>query len=262
MLLTTIFATATISTISGTVLYLISKDDKRRFKESLHAYLNHYNLNYSYNYHDESFVMTPTAFEAVTKVKVKESNSIISCSLYLAILDDLVPIYSFEYDKRIQRMYNVKKEYFVYSYKNKEINELIQEFNLFILTGKWKSKINHGEHAQVKVQVQPKKQVKLQMEADPDIHHHLQEIERKIDWLKNTEMLEIEEAHKIDVLQEDAHKVLNVYRSFRDETKLAFKEKLVEALHEISVKLNELSIQKEEQLVSDIDKTITLIKKR
>ena len=71
------------------------------------------------------------------------------------------------------------------------------------------------------------------------------EINKKIEWLQNTQSLEIEEAHKVDVLKEDMKQVLNAYHSFRNETKIAFKEKVLEAFNQINTKLNELSIKKE-----------------
>lgn len=259
MFLTTLFATATIGAVSGTVCYLISKEDKRKLKETLRAYLNDYQLNYSYNFHDKAFIITPATMEGTTKVKIVEDQSTITCVFYISILRDIVPVYSFKYDKYVSRIYDVKEDYYFGSNKGKEIDDLMEQFTFFILTGEWKSKIDYWEKSKEEHQ---KPKAKKQTIADPDIQHHLHEIEKKVQWLKDTHSLEIEDEHKIDVLREDTEQVLKAYHSFRDETKMAFKEKVLEALQEIVVKLNEISIKKEEQIISDIDRTITLIKKR
>lgn len=262
MILAGILATAAVGTFSSAAYYFIIKEDKMRMEKSLRAYLEEPSLNFTYKKHGKQYILTPPNLEELTKVKLRETDTTITCVFYLQFLQDLIPIYSFKYDKERSTYYDVREECFFSPNKGKKITNLLEKFNEFIVFGAWKEKIDLNEEPVHKEEKQPQVIYKKVNETDPDIRYHLQEIETKIQWLQQTGSLEIEEEHKIEVLKTDAERILHSYHNFREETKMAFKEKVIEALLEIKTKLNELSIKKEQQIINDMDKTITLIKKR
>lgn len=264
MIIETLIGSVVIGTMGGAVIGLgvqsAIKVNEKIIRSTLNSYMTEENLIIKKRKGSNTICLSLPDNELFSEVIVNESESIIDCKLYYRrlTLPDREEIYRFQYHKESSKFSDVESQLKYSVYKTDEWKELLLNFQQFIVNGTWKNKRNDlVNHQQITENIK-----EAQAETDQDILYHLAEIEKKINWLINDSSLDGEVQHTIDLLKEDVQNALAVYHGFREETKDVFKNKLIEALLEVEKKLNELSNQKEEKMMIQMDKTIALIKKR
>lgn len=108
---------------------------------------------------------------------------------------------------------------------------------------------------------------KIQMlnSDEVEIKDYINEINDNVAWFKNNEYYysnELEKAHKIVTLKDNALGIIDTYHALKSETKKERKEEVLNSLKEINEKIKVLTNSAEEVLLKKLDRDVNLAKIR